>query len=183
MVFIGIDPSITNTGIVLLNGGTPCCYKIEWQKVKGKEYYRTKTKGTNGERVLLQLIGTKTKNEETRIGGLYYSICKLLHAFLVDYGGYNIQVGIERPMGANRGSGQLVAMAYAAAIIATHQIAIQVMAFTPTELKKFITGKGNSKKQIIIQQVYKKYGVEFEDDNLADAFVLAKMAEAAHANR
>lgn len=48
----------------------------------------------------------------------------------------------------------------------------------PTSLKKFICGKGNAKKQIMIEQTYRKYGKGSEiltDDNQTDAFGLARM--------
>ena len=47
---------------------------------------------------------------------------------------------------------------------------------TPSELKKFVTGKGNAKKDLMLLKIYKKWGIEFEDDNLADAYSLARMA-------
>lgn len=43
----------------------------------------------------------------------------------------------------------------------------------PQAVKKFATGKGNSKKDEVMLQVYKRWGQEFNNDNLADAFVLA----------
>ena len=46
----------------------------------------------------------------------------------------------------------------------------------PGTLKKFVTGKGNAKKDLILLKVYKKWGVEFDNDNLADAYSLARMA-------
>lgn len=46
----------------------------------------------------------------------------------------------------------------------------------PGTLKKFVTGKGNAKKDLILLKVYKKWGVEFDNDNLADAYGLARMA-------
>ena len=48
----------------------------------------------------------------------------------------------------------------------------------PTSLKKFITGKGNSGKDIMLLETYKRYGVSFDDNNIADAFSLAKVGEA-----
>jgi len=45
----------------------------------------------------------------------------------------------------------------------------------PTQLKKFITGKGNAKKDQMMLAVYKKYGVEFADDHQCDAYALARM--------
>lgn len=46
----------------------------------------------------------------------------------------------------------------------------------PTVLKKYATGKGQgiSKSQILMH-VYKKWGVEFSDDNAADSYVLARI--------
>lgn len=47
----------------------------------------------------------------------------------------------------------------------------------PTTLKKFVTGKGQCKKELMLLYVYKNYGVEFNDNNLADAYSLARMAK------
>jgi crossover junction endodeoxyribonuclease RuvC len=44
----------------------------------------------------------------------------------------------------------------------------------PTSLKKFVTGRGNAKKNEMLLGVYKQWGVEFSDDNQADAFALEK---------
>ena len=43
----------------------------------------------------------------------------------------------------------------------------------PTTLKKFVTGKGTCKKDLMLLKVYKRWNEEFSDDNLADAFSLA----------
>ena len=46
----------------------------------------------------------------------------------------------------------------------------------PTSLKKFITGSGNSNKQVMLERAFRKYGVGSEvlrDDNQVDAFGLA----------
>lgn len=40
-------------------------------------------------------------------------------------------------------------------------------------LKKFLTGKGNAQKQVVMMSVLKRWGCEFRDDNEADAFGLA----------
>lgn len=47
---------------------------------------------------------------------------------------------------------------------------------SPSELKKFITGKGNAKKDLMLLNIYRKFGIAYEDDNLADAYSLARMA-------
>jgi len=46
----------------------------------------------------------------------------------------------------------------------------------PTVLKKYVTGKGNGvQKNQILLQVYKNWGVEFNDDNAADSYSLAHL--------
>jgi crossover junction endodeoxyribonuclease RuvC len=42
----------------------------------------------------------------------------------------------------------------------------------PTSLKKFVTGKGNSKKEDVKLGIYKRYGREFVTSDEADAFGL-----------
>ena len=46
----------------------------------------------------------------------------------------------------------------------------------PTTLKKYATGKGTAKKQEMLLQIYKRWGVEFNDDNAADAYALGRLA-------
>jgi len=48
----------------------------------------------------------------------------------------------------------------------------------PGQLKKFVAGegKGNCKKELILLKTYQKWGVEFDNNNLADAYGLARMA-------
>jgi hypothetical protein len=48
----------------------------------------------------------------------------------------------------------------------------------PTSLKKFVLGKGVGGKNEMLLGVYKKWGAEFSDDNLADAYGLARLAHA-----
>lgn len=48
----------------------------------------------------------------------------------------------------------------------------------PTALKKFITGKGNCKKQVMLLEVYKRWGVEAKTDDEIDAYGLAMLGAA-----
>lgn len=48
----------------------------------------------------------------------------------------------------------------------------------PQNLKKFVTGKGNSEKCIVVREVSKRWGIEAKDDNQADAAVLAHVGMA-----
>ena len=51
----------------------------------------------------------------------------------------------------------------------------------PTNLKKYVTGKGNgiSKSQMLLY-VFRKWGAEITDDNAADSYALAKLVSGAH---
>ena len=46
----------------------------------------------------------------------------------------------------------------------------------PSSLKKFVTGKGNAKKDSIFLEVYKRWGESFTNDNEADAYGMAQIA-------
>ncbi len=43
----------------------------------------------------------------------------------------------------------------------------------PNNLKKFVTGKGQAKKNLIMKELYKRWGIDTDDDNQADAHGLA----------
>lgn len=57
-----------------------------------------------------------------------------------------------------------------------HERNIEFSIVTPSSLKKYVTGKGNCKKDLILLKVFQKWGVEFSDNNLADAYSLARFA-------
>lgn len=48
----------------------------------------------------------------------------------------------------------------------------------PSTLKKFLTNAGNADKNQVLKEVYKRYHVDFPDDNMADAYGLAKFGQA-----
>jgi Holliday junction resolvasome RuvABC endonuclease subunit len=53
----------------------------------------------------------------------------------------------------------------------------------PLALKKFITGHGVAKKNEILLGVFRRWGIEFRDDNAADSYGLARIAEAIHTGK
>ena len=53
---------------------------------------------------------------------------------------------------------------------------IETIIVPPTTLKRFVTGKGNSKKNEMMLGVFKKWGKEFSNDNKADAYALYQFA-------
>lgn len=61
-----------------------------------------------------------------------------------------------------------------------NEIAASPLQVPPMTLKKYVAGKGNAKKQEMLLQTYKRWGIELNDDNAADAYGLARLA-AGHA--
>jgi Holliday junction resolvasome RuvABC endonuclease subunit len=47
---------------------------------------------------------------------------------------------------------------------------------SPTEVKKFVTGKGTAKKELMLLKTFKRWGASFDDNNLCDAYCLARYA-------
>lgn len=54
----------------------------------------------------------------------------------------------------------------------------EILIVPPKSLKKFVTGNGNSGKDLMLLKTYKKYGKEFEDDNICDAYGLCMVGKA-----
>ncbi len=56
-----------------------------------------------------------------------------------------------------------------------HELDIRYTEVAPAKLKKFITGKGNAKKEIVMVELYKRFAVDVPTTDEADASVLAIM--------
>lgn len=48
----------------------------------------------------------------------------------------------------------------------------------PTRLKKFVSGNGNSGKELMLKNVFKKWGIDLTSNNIADACGIAYMCRA-----
>ena len=148
MIFLGIDPSLTNTGCIMVQDGK-VVYK---QTIKSKK------------------ISGKPTDEITRICGIRDEI---------NITGVNY-VAIEGIAFMARNTTALVQLAALNYFIREHMMLcdIEFVVVAPTSLKKFVTGKGNSGKDIMMLETYKRYKQSFSDNNLCDAFGLARIAEA-----
>jgi len=64
-----------------------------------------------------------------------------------------------------------------------HQDHLRVpLQIPPMTLKKYAAGKGNAKKQEMLMQIYKRWDIEFNDDNAADSYALARLSAKLHIN-
>jgi Holliday junction resolvasome RuvABC endonuclease subunit len=65
-------------------------------------------------------------------------------------------------------------------VIETYKHFLPYKVINPTTLKSFVIGtkgkKKGSKKELMLLHCFKKWGEEFENNNLCDAYCLARMA-------
>lgn len=151
MNYIGIDLSLTGTAIVCI--------------------------GTDGDIVFQELIKTFPKDSiESRIDEITFRIMELIGLLKEKSNPFNLW--IEGLSFGSRGQSmlELAGLHYSLRLLFFKECYIYRI-IPPTVLKKFVTGKGNSKKELMLLNVYKRWDVEFSDNNLADAFSLAKMGQ------
>jgi len=157
MIFIGLDLSLTNTGYVELlspNGGILNCpsQAESWKPPKG----------------LFGVERLNWYNNKIRDMCINHNRQGQLIAW----------VGIEdyafaRPF-------QMAPIGELGGVVRLHlfKAGLPYRLYTPQQVKKFCSGKGTSKKSTMILSVYKKWGFETTDDNIADALAIAKLTQA-----
>jgi len=52
---------------------------------------------------------------------------------------------------------------------------VPFLVVAPTSLKKFVTGKGNSPKDVMMLETFKRFGVSIPENNQCDAYGLAQV--------
>lgn len=52
----------------------------------------------------------------------------------------------------------------------------ELIIVAPTSVKKFVLGTGQAEKNKMMLGIYKKWGKEFENDDIADSFAIAKIS-------
>lgn len=58
-----------------------------------------------------------------------------------------------------------------------YKLSIPYIIVAPMQLKKYVSGSGKSgKKELILLDVFKNFGEEIRDNNIADAYVLSRIA-------
>jgi crossover junction endodeoxyribonuclease RuvC len=144
MIIMGIDPSLTASGIIVLND----------TKVIHQEVFKNKPN--------LPTIA--------RVKDIYTQIIRLNLEFAPQ-----LSV-IEGLSFASKGQGT-DAIFYLGWRIREEleQQNLPWIESSPAQVKKFATNKGTSQKQVMIKEVYKRWGFDTDDDNLADAYTMARI--------
>lgn len=156
MISIGIDPSLTSTGVVVLRDeevlmcetlpNQPSLYLVERvAKIlhRVEQVVKLNYKRYPKESIVIALEGFSYGSKGRSV-------------FDIGYLGWRI-----RELLINMES----------------SFKIKWLLVPPSNLKKYASGKGNCKKEIVIMNVFKRWNQEFEDNNQADAYVLARVAK------
>lgn len=99
----------------------------------------------------------------------FESVCISASNPLIFYEGYSMGSRSGRAFDIGELGGVLKMFAY------THGLTLVLV--PPTVLKKFITGKGNSSKEEVVLQLYKRFGYEESQNDKADAIGLYLFGE------
>ncbi len=161
-IYIGIDPSFTCTGIVCFDGTnvTPVAFKSP------------KLKHDNiGEAIRLTIARDTIRYEISKFFPRHPEPTQT-------GGGDEIMIGVEMPMGSHMGSGAKVDRLFGVIVVLLSDMDCSAKIFTPGQIKKFVTGKGNAKKELMMKEVYKRWGFETDSHDIADAYAIARLVEA-----
>jgi len=158
MMYLGIDPSIVETGIALID---------ENMKVIMTKTIKTKSNMVKGNRLAI----------------IYDGMINTLKEYNMMFG-QTLQIGIEDYAwhGNKSYPAILVAMGEAGGVIrmALHNSGYQAYKFSPGTVKMFITGKGRCEKGEMMKRIREMYGQEFTNDNIADAFAISLLTSYFH---
>lgn len=203
MIYIGIDPGLSSTGIVVLRDGalwaslniTHAVVKKKRGEKVGKfvSCFIDKPSPVITNSFPLKYTYPIDQQSDIRQLKTFYTLSRQTFEYLSQtlapvknmFGLERCKIALEIPMGHHMGAGAKVDRMFAVLVLAVmHAAPLQiargtwdVYSFRPTEIKKFTTGKGNSPKPFIVKEVFKRWGFETLILDVADAFAIAKYLE------
>jgi crossover junction endodeoxyribonuclease RuvC len=155
-IYVGIDHSLSGTGIAILGdkGGLICL-----------------------ETVSSESQGVSVRHRVWRFRGLADSVSEIVHRYI----GNGVTIAVCCFEGYSFGSNKahhsaIIESGYEVRSRMISLVAGSIFEVAPTTLKKFACGKGNADKSAVVSAMTKRHGVEFGNDNEADAYALARCA-------
>ena len=148
--FCGLDLSLTSTGFCMKRGTT----------------------------LTIETVKTEPKNFKNDLDRLIHIRDTLLRKIPVDVKMICMEDFFVPSNKSQIGSGIKLAMLGTTIRLALYERGMPFVIISPSQLKKFVTGKGVGEKSMILREAYKRWAVNAADDNQADAAVLAYLAEA-----
>lgn len=149
-IFVGLDLSLTGTGFCLKRGDT----------------------------LTIETVSTKPKDFKTDLDRLAHIRDTILRKVPANVKMVCIEDFFTPSNKMQLGSAIKLAMLGTVIRMTLHERGIPFVIIAPSQLKKFVTGKGTGEKSMILREVFKRWGINAADDNQADASVLAYLAEA-----
>jgi len=159
-IYIGIDPGSKNCALV---AWSPTGGLVAAWKPKG-----TMPKGVLRLRRLMTEIGAELEKLDTR-GNWIKGIAMEGYSMAERYGQH-----------ASGEVGAAIKLTILAHFASDDRRAFPVLV-APQQLKKFTAGNGNTKKEMLPKEILKRWGVDFDDMNIAEAYALARIAHAVEA--
>jgi Holliday junction resolvasome RuvABC endonuclease subunit len=149
--FVGLDLSLNGTAIVIVD---------DKGKILSQNRFKTKPIDLIEDRLffissqVLSVLGT-TNIERLYIEGLSYA-------------------------SSGQSTMELAGLHYVVRCFIAQKYGVIYKLIAPPSLKKFTSGVGNCKKNLMLLYAFKKFGEEFDDDNICDAYCLARLAMDEH---
>lgn len=149
LICVGLDMSLTSTGLCLKEGNT----------------------------IRLDTVKTKPDSAENDLARLNLIVEKVMSFIPQSVDMICIEDFFTPSNPMQIGSAIKLAMLGTAIRLRLYNAGFKFFVIAPSQLKKYVTGKGSGEKSMILKEVYKRWGIEAKDDNQADACVLAHLAE------
>lgn len=146
-IVVGIDPSLSHTaGHIIVFG--PVCPEMRSFAIKSEP--------------------KKFAHPIARLDYLTQRLCAELPKPII---GQSLLVVEGYAMGARNGREALGEWGGQIRLTA-HRLGYDVLVVPPTTLKKYVTGKGNGEKDLVMLEVFKRWAYSPTDNNDADAYAL-----------
>lgn len=159
-VSIGIDQSFTGTGLVVIAAG-----------LVGDSHRHHLVTASDGQ--------TPTEKAE-QIGR---EVGEFIGRVVAEYGRIDVVVMEGYAFDARHQAQNLGELGYCVKRAVKTQTGEWPTILAPSALKKFVTGKGVGKKELLLLNVFKRWGFDTDNNNIADAYGLAQFGRALKGNR
>jgi len=156
-VYIGIDPSLTYTGVASVT-----------------QYGEIGSAGFKTSKMESDDVG-----ELRRLKSAYQHLWTFIEN-ASHYGKYSSIVGIEVPMGSHFGGASKVdrLFGYFVGRMSEEYFGpISITSFTPSQIKKFFTGHGNANKELMVWFANNVLDFPCTSHDIADAFAIAMLVK------
>ena len=180
---IGLDLSLTGSGVVGGSlGGVQQMISASGFIPDVADCYGTKPRSTYQDhatdlshRIDRILSKIKAVVADAQLSGMTPVV--FIEGYAMGFAGKRKKLGVESVEGGGAPTGRLFDLGELGGVVKhwLFQEQIPVFVVTPGQLKKFATGKGTGPKANVRVAIIKRWQLDYEDDNICDAYVLARI--------